>query len=67
MVCVNVEDVDAVFERARAAGAEITEEPSDQEYGERRFMCRDPEGHAWSISQLISVREPEEWGATVSH
>ncbi|MEA2149366.1 MAG: hypothetical protein QOD69_1196 [Solirubrobacteraceae bacterium] len=66
MVCVNVEDVDAVFERAREAGAEITEEPSDQEYGERRFMCRDPEGHAWSISQLITVREPEEWGATAS-
>jgi uncharacterized glyoxalase superfamily protein PhnB len=63
MVCVNVENVDAVFEQARAAGAEITEEPSDQAYGERRFMARDPEGHAWSISQLIREMQPDEWGA----
>ena len=66
MVCVNVQDVDAVYEQARAAGAEITEEPADQEYGERRFMARDPEGHAWSISQTIAAPAPEEWGATAS-
>jgi uncharacterized glyoxalase superfamily protein PhnB len=64
MVCVNVEDVDAAFEQARAAGAEITEEPADQAYGERRFMARDPEGHAWSISQPIGNPAPEDWGAT---
>jgi PhnB protein len=63
MVCVNVEDVDAVFEQARAAGAEITEEPADQAYGERRFMARDPEGHAWSISQVIRDVAPDDWGA----
>jgi uncharacterized glyoxalase superfamily protein PhnB len=63
MVCVNVDDVDAVYEQARAAGAEITEAPTDQEYGERRFMARDPEGHAWSISQVIRAVEPEDWGA----
>jgi uncharacterized glyoxalase superfamily protein PhnB len=66
MVCVNVDDVDAVFEQARAAGAEITEEPADQEYGERRFMARDPEGHAWSISQVIRRAEPADWGATAA-
>jgi PhnB protein len=66
MVCVNVDDVDAVFEQARAAGAEITEEPADQEYGERRFMARDPEGHAWSISQVIREVRPDEWGAVAS-
>jgi PhnB protein len=66
MVCVNVEDVDAVFEQARAAGAEITEEPADQAYGERRFMARDPEGHAWSISQVIREVQPDDWGAVVS-
>jgi uncharacterized glyoxalase superfamily protein PhnB len=67
MVCVNVEDVDAVFEQARAAGAEITEEPADQAYGERRFMARDPEGHAWSISQVIREVQPDDWGAVASH
>jgi uncharacterized glyoxalase superfamily protein PhnB len=66
MVCVTVDDVDATCERARAAGAEITEEPTDQEYGERRFMARDPEGHAWSIAQPIAAPAPEEWGATAS-
>jgi uncharacterized glyoxalase superfamily protein PhnB len=66
MVCVNVEDVDAVYEQARAAGAEITEEPADQAYGERRFMARDPEGHAWSISQVIREVQPDEWGAIAS-
>jgi uncharacterized glyoxalase superfamily protein PhnB len=66
MVCVNVEDVDAVFEQARAAGAEITEEPADQAYGERRFMARDPEGHAWSISQVIREVQPDDWGAVAS-
>jgi uncharacterized glyoxalase superfamily protein PhnB len=63
-VCVNVDDVDAVFERAKAAGAEIIEEPADQDYGERRFMAHDPEGHAWSISQTIRELTPEDWGAT---
>jgi uncharacterized glyoxalase superfamily protein PhnB len=66
MVCVNVDDVDAVFEQARAAGAEITEEPADQAYGERRFMARDPEGHAWSISQVIRDVAPDDWGAVAS-
>jgi PhnB protein len=64
MVCVTVDDVDATFERARAAGAEISEEPTDQDYGERRFMARDPEGHAWSIAQPIGDPAPEDWGAT---
>jgi uncharacterized glyoxalase superfamily protein PhnB len=66
MVCVTVDDVDAVFEQARAAGAEITEEPTDQEYGERRFMARDPEGHAWAIAQVIREVEPADWGASAS-
>jgi uncharacterized glyoxalase superfamily protein PhnB len=64
MVCVSVDDVDALFERAKAAGAEISDEPADQSYGERRFMARDPEGHAWSISQKIGDVAPEDWGAT---
>jgi PhnB protein len=64
MTCVEVDDVDETFERAKAAGAEITEEPADQPYGERRFMARDPEGHAWSISQPIRDVAPEDWGAT---
>ena len=44
---VYVDDVDAHCERARAAGAEIIEEPADQPYGDRRYGARDPEGHRW--------------------
>jgi uncharacterized glyoxalase superfamily protein PhnB len=40
---------DALYERARAAGAEITAEPHDTDYGSRDFSARDPEGNRWSF------------------
>jgi uncharacterized glyoxalase superfamily protein PhnB len=40
---------DALHERARAAGAEITAEPHDTDYGSRDFSARDPEGNRWSF------------------
>jgi uncharacterized glyoxalase superfamily protein PhnB len=61
-----VEDVDAHYERAKAAGAEIREEPTDQEYGERRYTAVDPEGHHWFFAQPTHEVAPEEWGATVA-
>jgi PhnB protein len=63
---VHVDDVDSVFERAKAAGADITEEPADQEYGDRRFGAKDPEGHHWWFAQTIRDVAPEEWGATTA-
>lgn len=44
-----VDDVDHVCEKARAAGAEITMEPKDEDYGGRVFSCRDPEGQLWNF------------------
>ena len=44
-----VTDADAVYERAKAAGAEILIEIKTQDYGGRDFICRDPEGHMWSF------------------
>jgi uncharacterized glyoxalase superfamily protein PhnB len=44
-----VDDCDAVYARARAAGAEMAMDIADQDYGGRLFSCRDPEGHLWSI------------------
>jgi uncharacterized glyoxalase superfamily protein PhnB len=65
-IYVNVdEDVDALCERARAAGAEILEEPSDEEYGDRRFTARDPEGHHWFFAKTIREVAADEWGAEV--
>lgn len=46
---VIVDDVDAVCEQARAAGAKITLEPKDEDYGGRVFSCHDPEGQLWSF------------------
>ena len=40
---------DALCERARAAGAEITAAPYDTDYGSRDFSARDPEGNRWSF------------------
>ena len=44
---VHVDDVDAHFERACAAGAHIDAEPVNQPYGQREYGARDPEGHRW--------------------
>ncbi len=63
---VYVDDVDAHYERARAAGAEIRDEPTDQEYGDRRYTARDPEGHHWFFAQRVRETAPEEWGATTT-
>jgi uncharacterized glyoxalase superfamily protein PhnB len=66
-IYVEVEDgVDALCDRAREAGAEIVEEPTDQDYGHRRFTARDPEGHMWYFAQALREVAPEEWGATVA-
>lgn len=56
-------DVDAHFGQAKAAGAEILEEPADQEYGDRRYAAKDPEGHHWFFAQKLRQVAPEEWGA----
>lgn len=56
------EDVDAHCERARAAGARIAQEPSDQFYGDRTYRAVDPEGHAWTFAQtkrFVSKQEAE--------
>ena len=50
---VQVDDVDAHFERARAAGARIDSEPVDQPYGLREYGARDPEGHRWWFTTPI--------------
>ena len=44
-----IDDVDALCDRARAAGAEIPLEPTDTDYGSRDFAVRDPEGNLWSF------------------
>jgi uncharacterized glyoxalase superfamily protein PhnB len=45
-IFVYIPDVDAHYERARTAGAEIVHPPKDVEYG-RTYTARDPDGHPW--------------------
>jgi uncharacterized glyoxalase superfamily protein PhnB len=49
------EDLDAHCERARAAGAQIVAEPSDQFYGDRTYRAADVEGHRWTFA--VHVRD----------
>jgi len=44
-----VNDADAVYDTAKAAGAEMVLDIRDMDYGGRGFTCRDLEGHIWSI------------------
>jgi uncharacterized glyoxalase superfamily protein PhnB len=59
--------IDALCERARAAGARIEREPADQPYGDRVFTCRDPEGHSWSFGQTLQAMTPAEMAAATGH
>jgi uncharacterized glyoxalase superfamily protein PhnB len=49
------EGIDEHCERARAAGARITQEPADQFYGERTYRVVDPEGHVWNFAQPVAA------------
>lgn len=45
------DDLDATFEKVRAAGAEILEEPTSQPWGARDCALRDPSGNLVRIAQ----------------
>jgi PhnB protein len=49
-VHVEVEDIDAHYERASAAGATILRELEEQPFG-RLYAAADPEGHRWMFMQ----------------
>lgn len=45
------DDVDAAFERARSAGADVLQEPIDQPWGPRDCAFRDPSGNVIRVAQ----------------
>jgi len=47
---VYVEDADATYGRALAAGARSIEEPMDTPYGDRRATVEDAWGNGWQIA-----------------
>ncbi|SDC12745.1 VOC family protein [Actinokineospora iranica] len=46
---VEVDDVDAAYAAAVAAGAEIVHPLTDEPWGVRRFFVRDPDGHVLNV------------------
>lgn len=61
-VQVRIEDARGHCERARAAGAEILNEPTDHMYGERNYVAEDFHGHTWDFTETIADIDPESWG-----
>ncbi|WET76506.1 VOC family protein [Amycolatopsis sp. QT-25] len=48
-VSIQVDDVDAAYEEAKASGAEIVHALTDEPWGVRRFFVRDPGGHVVNV------------------
>ena len=55
-----VEDVDAFFEKAVAAGAKVLIPVADQFYGDRSGRLEDPFGHVWLVSTHTEDLTPDE-------
>lgn len=51
-ILLATDDLDGVFERLRAGGAEIIQDPTDQDYGVRDCAVRDPAGNQLRIQEL---------------
>lgn len=61
VLCLDGEaEVDALFARARDAGATVVLAPGTTPWGNYRFEVLDPEGHQWSVG---SYRPGEPWDA----
>ncbi|RBQ16716.1 VOC family protein [Spongiactinospora rosea] len=51
MIVFRTDDLDATFEKVRASGAEVLQEPIDQAWGPRDCAFRDPSGNMVRINQ----------------
>lgn len=57
---IGVEDCEAAYEKAAAAGAEILNPPTDYFWGMRSAMLKDPFGYRWSVGQQTEELTEEE-------
>ena len=60
-------DLDAHCQRARAAGAQIIAEPSEQFYGDRTYRVADLEGHRWTFAVHVRDVSRAEAEAALGH
>jgi len=59
-IMLYVENVDALFNKAVAAGAKVSRPVIDQFYGDRSGTVTDPFGHKWTIATHKEDVSPEE-------
>ena len=57
---LQVQDADASFARAVAAGAAVTMPLADMFWGDRYGQLRDPFGHRWSVATHVRDLSPEQ-------
>ena len=53
-------NVDAAFERATSAGAQVKMPLADQFWGDRYGLVADPSGHQWSLASHVKDLSPEQ-------
>jgi PhnB protein len=63
---LQVTDVDSMFQQAVDAGAEVVMPLSEQFWGDRYGVLRDPFGHLWSLGQPVREVSPEELQAAMA-
>ena len=51
-------DIDALYQRAKAAGATVVSEPADMFWGDRVATFKDPEGYTWMFATNIGEFDP---------
>jgi len=59
-LCLYVEDADAVFNQAVAAGAQVKMPLADQFWGDRYGKLADPYGHEWAVATHLEDLTPAE-------
>lgn len=59
-ICVYVDDVDAVMDRATAAGGRTLRPVENQFYGDRTGTFEDPFGHHWNVMTHVEDVDPDE-------
>jgi PhnB protein len=57
---LSTEDVDALWQQAVDAGAEVLHPLQDQFWGDRQGQVIDPFGHKWGLAQHLRDVSPEE-------
>ena len=54
IIVLGTPDLDAIFDKVQASGAEVVQEPTEQPYGVRDCALRDPAGNMVRIQEVRS-------------